>query len=250
MFKDVNLENALIREREIAREEGAMKFVYNVFDVLNDEVYTERDIRTRVEQSKSFSLVPAMKIALLEEERIFSIDEIRKICIKYRLRFLDSSLFKNELPYEAIMQIKELERTHGCSLQNFKIMAPSELFQLSDCDKDPLLFVQLDNGIYYLIHQWGKDISWYRKALVFPFRNLISLTLSILVVSIILSVLIPTSFVSGTVIGEQGLARLTFFLWSFVSIVAIVSYIGLAFFKNVSSGQWSSPFFKQTDSRT
>ncbi len=245
MFKDVNLENALIREREIAREQGAMKFVYNVFDVLNDEVYAEREIRTRVEQSKSSSLVPDMTISKLDEERIFSIDEIRKICIKYRLRFLDSSLFKSELPYEAIVQIKELERAHGCALQNFKIMAPSELFKLSDCDKDPLLFVQLDTGIFYLIHKWGKDISWYRKTLMFPFRNLVSLTLSIFLVSVLLSLLIPTSFVSGTVIGDQGLARLTFFLWSFVSIVASVSYVGLAFFKNVSSGQWNSPFFKQ-----
>lgn len=245
MFNDVNLRDALIRQRELAREKGALKFVYDVFDVLNEEVYSEYNIRARVGNSNCSNTLPQMKIKSLDEERLFSIDEIRKICIKYRLRFLDSALFKGELPHEAVAKIKELEKVHGCVLQNFKIVAPSEMFRLEDCDKDPLLFVQLDNGIYYLVHHWGADLSWHRKLLVFPFRSFLTLTLSIFSVSVLLSLLIPTSFIEGTVMGDEGFARMTFFLWAFVSIVASVSYIGLAFFKNVSSRQWNSPFFKQ-----
>lgn len=242
MFKNVNLKEALERERRIVREGGAVRLVYKAFEILNDEVYRERDIRNRV--SEAVCDDEMVDFRTFDEERIFSIGEIRSICVKYRLRFLDGQYFQKELPYEAIMRIKTLEEEHGRQFNNFKIVAPSEAFELQDCDKDPLLFISLGNDLYYLVHQWGNDLAWNRKFLMFPFRNFMTLGLTILGVSAILSLLIPTSFIQP-VRGSVEFARLAFFMWSFLCLAAIVSYVGFAFFKNISVSQWNSPFFKQ-----
>lgn len=42
------------------------------------------------------------KVDLLKLDNIFHISDIQSICITYRLRFLESSLFKGEIPQEAI----------------------------------------------------------------------------------------------------------------------------------------------------
>ena len=85
-----------------------------------------------------------LNIDILESGRIYHIESIKRICIDYRLRFLDSRLFKNEIPKEAISEIKSLEKAHQTELKGFKIMAPSKLFKLENAD-DPVLFVPLNN---------------------------------------------------------------------------------------------------------
>ena len=98
-------------------------------------------------------------------DKVFHIDSIEKLCIKYRLRFLDTHLFKGDYPNELYSIIPELEATHETKLENFKIMAPSKLFRLKT-KEDPLLFVPIGNGYYYLIHKWGNDLKTYRNKLL------------------------------------------------------------------------------------
>ena len=43
-------------------------------------------------------------------ENIFSISEIRNICTRYRLRFLETKHLRYPLPYEAFIKIKEFEK--------------------------------------------------------------------------------------------------------------------------------------------
>ena len=99
---------------------------------------------------------------LLETDKIFHIDQIKKLAINFRLRFLDSHLFKNQIPDEAITKIRVLEKNHKTTLQGFKIIAPSKTFQLENYD-DPLLFAPIGNNYYYLIHKWGNDLSRYSR---------------------------------------------------------------------------------------
>ena len=73
---------------------------------------------------------------LLETHRILHVDQIKKVCIDYRLRFLDLKYFKGNIPPSAIEKICELEKTHETTLKGFKIMAPSVLFRLKKTD-DP-----------------------------------------------------------------------------------------------------------------
>lgn len=201
----------------------------------------ERDIRKRITQSERY---PTRMYFGLDHERIYKLKEIESICIKYRMRFLSSEMYQPELPYEVIQKLKHLESETGQKFDSFKIVAPAEAFQLQDCEKDPLFLINLGLDKFYLVHQWGKDMSWYRKALCFPMRSFTTLFLSIFSFALMVTVFIPTSFIEASVSGDAWFARAAFFLWVFLSASAVVIYISLAFFKTSSAKAWNSPFFK------
>ena len=55
----------------------------------------------------------------LETNRIFHLSQIRKVCIDYRLRFLDLKYFKGNVPAEGIEKITQLEKDHKTTLEGF-----------------------------------------------------------------------------------------------------------------------------------
>ena len=176
---------------------------------------------------------------LLETNKIYNLEQIKKICTDYRLRFLDSKYFKGTIPQSAIFKIKELERNHGIALDGFKIMAPSKLFKLQDKD-DPLLFAPIGNGYYYLIHKWGNDLHPLRKILVWPFKGITNLTITTLAVSFFATFLIPTGLFSKSASNAQ---FWILFFFMFKTIGAIVIYYGFAQGKNFNPAIWNSKYF-------
>ena len=124
----------------------------------------------------------------MESKNIFHQDTIKKICVRYRLRFLDSNLFKGEYPKNITSIIKNVEIKHDTTLSNFMIMAPSKLFKIKSPD-DPILFVPIGNNYYYLIHKWGEEFNVFRKLLVLPFKNIDNLTIFSVLVSVVFSLL-------------------------------------------------------------
>jgi len=176
---------------------------------------------------------------LLETERIYQLEQIKEICINYRLRFLDSKYFKGELPYEAILKIKSLEKKHNTKLNGFKIIAPSKLFKLENAD-DPLLFAPIGNGYYYLIHKWGNDLNPFRKILMWPYKSFGNLIIATLLVSLIATGLFPEGVFSNKPNSTQ--AGMIFF-FIFKSIAAVVIYYGFATGKNFNTAIWNSKYF-------
>ena len=175
----------------------------------------------------------------LESRRIYHQNDIRKICIDYRLRFLDLKYFKPELPKEATGAIAALEATHNTTLDHLKIVAPSRLFKLEDKD-DPLLFTPLGNGYFYLIHRWGKDLHPLRKVLVWPFRNIVNLTLVVLVFSFLATLGVPEGLFSK----KGGSAEFwIIFFFIFKSLAAVVIFYGFALGKNFNPAIWNSRYF-------
>ena len=176
---------------------------------------------------------------LLETERIFHIDEIKSICIDYRLRFLDSKYFKGEIPVEAISKIKALEREHDLELNGFKIIAPSKLFKLEDKD-DPLLFAPIANNYFYLIHQWGNDLHPLRKALMWPFKNIVNLTALVLVISYLATLLVPNGLFSKS---NSAVEFWIIYFFMFKCIASVVIFYGFALGKNFNPAIWNSKYF-------
>ena len=174
---------------------------------------------------------------LLETNNIFHLTQIKTICIDYRLRFLDSGLFKNEIPSEAISKISRLEKEHDTNLQGFKIVAPSKTFELENYD-DPLLFAPLGNDYYYLIHQWGNDLDPLRKLKVLPFKNLLNFVLFCVVISLGLTFLMPTEKLAQTV----PLAPVLVFLFLLKGVIASISYYFFLAGKNFNSEIWNRKF--------
>ncbi|WP_321538758.1 hypothetical protein [Flavobacterium piscinae] len=63
----------------------------------------------------------------LETKNIFHINEIKTLCVDYRLRFLSSHYFKGQIPEEAISKIRALEKF---TKPNYK---DSKLLHLLNC---------------------------------------------------------------------------------------------------------------------
>ena len=176
---------------------------------------------------------------LLETDKIYHVQQIKEICVDYRLRFLDSSFFKNDIPEEAISKIKNLEKNHNTTLDGFKIMAPSKLFQLKNYD-DPLLFAPIGNDYYYLIHKWGNDINPFRKIAVRPFRNFGSLLFSLFALSALLAYVTPGNLFGP---GNEDIFKVVCCLFIFKSLSAIALYFSFWQGKNFNESIWNSTFY-------
>ena len=182
----------------------------------------------------------AFDIEQLATDKIYHLDTIRDICIDYRLRFLDLKYFKNDLPQEAFDKIAALEMEHDTTLTGFKVMAPSKLFRLKYTD-DPLLFVPLGNDYFYLIHQWGDDLHPFRKALMWPFKNIWNLLLTLLVVSWGVTLITPMAIFTKTT------SWTTFWMvyfFNFKAIASVVLFSGFALGKNFNPAIWNSKYNK------
>ena len=176
---------------------------------------------------------------LLDTNKIYHINTIKNICIDYRLRFLDSHLFKNTIPEEAISKIKQLEKNHETVLGGFKIMAPSKLFKLKNYD-DPLLFAPIGNDYYYLIHKWGNDMNPLRKLMMLPLKNMGNSLIALTILSILTTMVLPVSK-----FGPENLnvVKLLSFLFVFKSYCAILIYYCFWKGKNFSSENWNSKYY-------
>ncbi|MDG3582136.1 MULTISPECIES: hypothetical protein [Galbibacter] len=176
---------------------------------------------------------------LLESGKIYHINQIQKICIDYRLRFLSSKYFKGKFPQEAIYSIKKLEKEHKTTLNGFKIIAPSKLFKLENAD-DPLLFAPLGNDYFYLVHKWGNDLHPLRKLLVLPFRNFITLTILVLLVSWLLTLLMPIEMFTHE---KNSSYFWILFFFMFKMVASITIFYGVALGKNFNYAIWKSKYF-------
>jgi hypothetical protein len=235
-FEKINIEKELsLHQSKISKNEEILEQVKRILN--DDEVFRE-NIKSRIE-SKSTANANLFDFDLLETNKIFHIDSIKSICVDYRLRFLDSHLFKNEIPDEAISKIKQLEKNHNTKLEGFKIMAPAKLFKLKNYD-DPLLFAPIGNGYYYLIHKWGNDLNPLRKLMMSPFKNLSNSMLAIVFVSILTTMILPVSKFGPDNIN---VVKFISFLFVFKSYCAIFLYYSFWKGKNFSSEIWNSKYY-------
>ena len=126
-MKKVNLFEELLQERN-------KQVSTNELTSLIKNIWAKEDSKkNRITQSLkgvnngSFN---KLKFEEMETKNIFHKDTIKSICVRYRLRFLDSNLFKGEYPKNITKIISNIERSMSLNLNNFMIMAPSKLFKL------------------------------------------------------------------------------------------------------------------------
>lgn len=111
--------------------------------------------------------------------KVFTQDQIKDLCVRYKMRFLPSGLYIGDVDVEMTAKIKEFAQlaisnvidNHSLQTQFF-IMAPPEAFDLETVreerrvvsyDVEPLLFYNLGNGFYRLVHKWGRDFTILRR---------------------------------------------------------------------------------------
>ncbi|MBU2902530.1 hypothetical protein [Maribacter dokdonensis] len=237
LLPKTNIEQKLssIKKKRILAEDIDLKQVYSILSNLDNEL-------DRIENNVIIGNGVAnnkFNIDLLNSDKIYHIKEIKQICIDYRLRFLDTKYFKGTIPAEGLSKIKALEKEHDTEIKGFKIIAPSKLFKLEDKD-DPLLFAPIGNGYYYLIHQWGNDLHPFRKLLMWPFKNMANLIILVLLISFLVTLMIPNGLFSKSSTNSQ-FWILYFFM--FKCIASVVIFYGFALGKNFSPAIWNSKYY-------
>ena len=228
-MKKVNLFEELINERskQITSEElrTAIKSIWSKDDQIKKSLNKKNDNKHN-----------DLKFDKMKTRNIFHKDTIKKICVRYRLRFLDSNLFKGEYPKNITKIIGKIERNHNTTLSNFMIMAPSKLFKIKSPD-DPILFVPIGNDYYYLIHKWGEEFNYLRKLMVLPFKNIDNLTIFSVLVSVLFALL-----------GKLFMPSLTFsevfilFLFLVKGFIFIFFYMFFLTRRNFSESIWNSKY--------
>ncbi len=174
----------------------------------------------------------------LDPDRIFSIGSIRTLCIKYRLRFLDSGLFKGSIPLQAIHQIRSLEARAETPITSFKMMAPAERFKLCDSEVDPLLFVPIGNDRYYLVHKWGHDLSAWRMIAGWPTRKAAHLAITVTLFASLIALIAPAALLDS-----MGVHRILFLVWCNLVCYSFTLFGWFAFFGQFSKDCWNSRYF-------
>ena len=129
---------------------------------------------------------------LLTTNNLLHIDQIKKVCIDYRLRFLDLKYFKGNIPATAIEKI-ELDKvdrfSYRASLGNFDYLQPYTFFATGLAGFVMASLYNAQRPVTY--NEYGiprKDLSVYRQI----FGTIIGLIFSSEVFDAISTLLTPT----------------------------------------------------------
>jgi hypothetical protein len=237
MFSRTNIENQLkkVRESQVSEDQ----ILSQVQSILEEVDRKQDDIMLRMKSPQKPTPRNHFDLDLLDTDRIYHVDQIKKICVDYRLRFLDTKYFKNDIPQEALQEISRIEKDHNITMRGFKIVAPSKMFKLENAD-DPLLFAPIGNGYFYLIHKWGNDLTPFRKAWAWSFKSFENLIFTTILVSLLAAYLVPNGIFSQDTTGVQ---FVLIFFFTFKSIASMVLYYSFAAGKNFNSAIWNSKYF-------
>ena len=235
LFNRINIRSSLVRERN-----SQQRLLRQANDILNASFRNDAETLERLKKSSDQKINFS---ELINSENIFSLEEIKKVCIRYRLRFLDTSYFRPPYPYTAISEINDFEKKSGIKIKSFKIIAPSKAFDLENINKDPILFAELSNNKFYLLHQWGTELSWHRKLLTWPLQNFKTLLITLFLFCFAFSFSIPSSDMNIFSLQSEIYLRIWLSIHTFIGLLGLVLWAGLSFDKTFSSLNWNSKYY-------
>ena len=115
---------------------------------------------------------------------VYHVDDIRQVCIDYRMRMLPSHRYHGPIDPEFGPKLNRFQKTHRLTAteleHNFFIVAPAETFDLEKRQRplvDPLLLYRIDDRHYKMVHQWGGDLHPLRYLRAWRHRSLNHMTL-------------------------------------------------------------------------
>lgn len=237
MFNNINITRELLKTRVKKRsQEDAL--IDEVKQILSSDLLKENKILSHLKfYNKSFELLDDTEI---DETYVFSLEEIKKICVKYRLRFLDSQSYREEIPYAAVLKIKDMNSLYRKDLKGFKILAPKEAFSGKEKDLPCLLFVPTLNGNFYLIHSWGKEFKWFKKIVLFPLRTFETLLATIAVFTLLVDLSLPVELITLDRSAPYWCGyRIATYFHLLIFFSGFTAYTTFAFHLNFSKSNWN-----------
>lgn len=178
----------------------------------------------------------------IPQDNIYTLQEIEKICVLYRLKFLDASHFKKPIPSVAEVKIEYLNDTYNKNIAGLKIVSFYECFNQYHYPKNfGILFAPTINGHYYLIHHWGEPISNKRKWQYFPLRTFETLAFSVILFTLIVDLILPTHLITLDRTATYWCGyRIGVFFHLLIFFGGLTMFVVISFFKNVSKNIWDS----------
>jgi hypothetical protein len=173
-------------------------------------------------------------------------EQIRRTCVKYRLRFLPSNLYSGTVPFEVVACMKRYEHEQYPTNVKFFVLAPIDFYLKKQQYKSPLLFAEKDSGNYAMLCQWGVPRPWYQQVLRYPFRDMRSLMLSSFTFG--LFICITAGFLglaSGITIFHSFLYKVPLFVLSSGAFSTASLIYGLVTRTDFSSDNWNKRYFRK-----
>jgi hypothetical protein len=238
IFNKINITQELKTERQ--KMAAALE---KANSILESSAQKDSNILDRLKKENDNG-IQYIEIQKEDFENIYNIEQIRIICINYRLRFLDTKHYKYEFPYAALLKIKEFEKRYNTTIEKFRIIAPHKAFELQDENQDPLLFAEIAPNNFYLLHQWGNDLSWHRKFLYFPVRNMTTYFYSVMAAAIIFAFSIPFSWYNVERDNEFYM-RVWFSAHCFIGFFFFIIFLGAIMQTGFSSMNWKSKYMNE-----
>lgn len=239
MKTDHVIANELLK-RKIKHSKAENIVIDEVYKILNKDLFHEKKVLSNLQlYNRSFEMVNEEDVDVLD---VFDEAGIKEIAIAYRLRFIDSQFYKKEIPYEAILKVKDLNARFRKDLKGFKLLAPIESFRANEKDRELLLFAPTNHGNYYLIHKWGESLNKNRKYYFWHMRQFETLICTVFLISAIIAFSLPTRLIW---LPEHspwwGMYRLGALMHIFIFNMGFTAYLTFAFSNNLSSSSWNSP---------
>lgn len=228
-----------LQKHKRKNEKEADKILAEANRILNKEAYNEKNVLNNLKNYNQLNEV--IDEEDVEPELVFSTSDIRSIAIKYRLRFLDSQCCKTDFPYESVLKIEYLNETCKKNLKGFKVLGTTKFFKQKGNADNALLFAPTNHGNYYLIHQWGDDLKWYRPIINWPLRSIENLFVTLLITTLIITLSLPTYLITLDRKATYWCAyRIGIFFHLLIFNMGVTAYVTFSFSKNLSTGIWNS----------
>jgi hypothetical protein len=237
VFNRVDIEEQLRRHRQKTRGHED-HLISEANRILRQDQFSEDKVLQNLKQyNKSFEIVDEEDV---DSEFVFTTQEIKHVAIIYRLKFLESKFFKPEIPYEAILKIKDLNRRYGKELKIFRILASPDTFTGKNQQSQCSLFAKTNYDNYFLLHRWGKPLRWRRKLLYWPLRSFETLMFSVLLYTFILTMSLPTFLITLDAKSQYWSGyRAAAFFHLLIFDCGVTVYFAFAFALNFSSSVWN-----------
>lgn len=124
-------------------------------------------------------------------------DEIKTVGLRYDMALVHVSNFKGSPGPNTANRIAEFEAKYGESkAKHFFILAPQEMVngELIRASLDPVLFYRIDKDRFFMIDQWGGDMTWRRRASAsLRNDNFSAIQFGLLLCSVALALFIPAA---------------------------------------------------------
>ncbi len=237
MFSQSNIQQLLEQSKRLHRTQEE-ELLWQAKQILQDDLLSEAKVLSNLKYyHRSFEV---MNESDCNSELVFSLEEIKKVAIAYRLCFVDSAELKIEVPYEAILMIKELNVKFAKDLKAFKILLPAECIKQPAAPGSYSLFVKTSTENYFLIHTWGEKISGSRKLRYWHLRSFEHLVAAIALFSLSVTMSLPTELITLDHQAQywSGYRGGVFFHLCFF-FSGFTAYFIIAFSISLSSNSWN-----------